>query len=272
MKKISSPHNPRLRSAIRLKTSRGRKTQRRIIIFGVREIRRAVESGIWPLEVFLSSDLIDQPDLDWASSHLEKSEVYDLPVELFGKLRYGERQDGMVAIAQRPELELRDIGLPKVPLVLVLESIEKPGNIGSVLRGADGAGANAVVMANPQCDPLHPNSIRSSLGTAFAVPLAIATNEQASQWIDANNLQLIIGTDSATTSYLSVDFCKPTAIVLGNESDGLSSFWLSHSSARAVSVPMNGHADSLNLSVASAIFCYEALRQRATAPPKQIEN
>ncbi len=263
MKTITSAQNPRLKAAVRLKTSRGRKIQRRIIIFGLRELQRAVQSGIKPLEVFMQPELLDASEADWVHS-LEDgvTAVYELPWQLFKKLKYGDRQDGVVAVAPRPELELSQIRLPAVPLIVVLESIEKPGNIGAVLRSADGAAASALVLSDPQCDPLHPNCIRASQGTVFSLPLATATNQEVERWLAGQGVQLLLATDDGTCNYTDVDFNQSSAVVFGNEAEGLSDFWTKHKTARTISIPMRGTADSLNISVAAAVILYESQRQR----------
>ncbi len=265
MKKISSSQNPRLKAAIRLKSSRGRKTQQRIIVFGYRELHRAIGSGIQPLEVFLSSDLLTPDELVALRAELAPhAEVYDLPATLMARLKYGDRCDGVVGIAQRPDLRLdrlkmHDTGGP--PLVVILESIEKPGNIGAVLRSVDGAGASAVILTDPQCDALHPNCIRASLGSVFSIPVAIAPNEEAIAWCRQRDLTIFSLTDSGQTRYTDVDWCLPIAIVLGSEASGLSKCWF-QPPCRTVAIPMQGIADSLNVSVAAGVVLYEAQRQR----------
>ncbi len=265
MKNITSPHNPRLKAAMRLKTSRGRKIQRRIIIFGYRELHRAVQSGIKILEVFMDGPRVTAEQFEWLESLQNPTTiVYELPSKLFAKLKYGERHDGLVAVAQRPKLDLAKLKLAEDPLVIVLEAVEKPGNIGAILRSADGAGASAMILAEPQCDPFHPNCIRSSLGTVFSMPLASATNQEIGHWCRAHDMQIICASDRSPKDYTSVDWTKATAIVFGNEAVGLSDFWFASPNAQAVSIPMNGVADSLNVSVAAGIMLYEARRQRSS--------
>ena len=265
MKKISSPQNPRLKNAIRLKTSRGRKTQRRIIVFGLREVERAIESGISPLEIFLSSELISDEDCDvFQQLSASGTDVYDLPAELMQRLKYGDRQVGVVLIAQRPELTLDKLALDDCPLVVILESVEKPGNIGAVLRSMDGAGATALILADPQCDLLHPNCIRASMGSVFTLPVAIATATEILDWAERNSLPLFAANDAAAQTYTEVDFCSSAAIAFGNEATGLSEAW-SAATITGISIPMAGISDSLNVSVAAAVMLFEARRQRGPA-------
>lgn len=262
MKKISSPQNPRLKNAIRLKTSRGRKTQRRIIVFGLREVQRALESGIQPLEVFLSREMLSDDDcLPFQEMAERGTVVYDLSATLMQRLKYGDRDVSAVLIAQRPELTLEKLSLEGCPLVVILESIEKPGNIGAVLRSMDGAGATALILADPQCDLLHPNCIRASMGSVFTLPVAIATAPEIVDWAQENSLPLYAARDAARRPYTEVNFSSPVAVAFGNEAAGLSEVWNAES-ITGISIPMAGISDSLNVSVAAAVMLFEARRQR----------
>lgn len=264
MKKITSQQNPRLKNAVRLKTSRGRKTQRRLIVFGLREVQRAIASGIQPLEIFLCSEMMTPAEVSRLQLDTSDStEFYDLPIELMQRLKYGDREVLIVAVAQRPELSLDKMALVDNPLVVILESIEKPGNIGAVLRSMDGAGASALILADPQCDVLHPNCIRASMGSAFTTPLAIATTAQTLAWCRENELETFAARDSAATSYVSTKLTGPIAIAFGNEATGLSPQWEAEG-VQGISIPMQGISDSLNVSVAVAVMLYEALRQRCS--------
>ncbi len=262
MKKISSPQNPRLKNAIRLKTSRGRKTQRRVIVFGLREVQRAIASGIQPLEIFLSQELVCEEDCQaLQAATAPTTEFYDLPAELMQRLKYGDREVSAVLIAQRPDLSLNKIVLDACPLVVILESIEKPGNIGAVLRSMDGAGASALILADPQCDLLHPNCIRASMGSVFTTPLAVATTPQILAWCQSQDLPVLAARDSATDCYTDVALNRPVALAFGNEASGLSSHW-GNADIDSIGIPMAGVSDSLNVSVAAAVVLFEARRQR----------
>lgn len=262
MKRITSAQNPRLRSAIRLKSSRGRKTQRRIIIFGLREVRRAMESGVLPLELFLATESLNQDDLQFlVDSSQQSCQVYELPLELMQRLRYGDRPVEVVAVAQRPDMSLDDFQPVAGRPVVILESIEKPGNIGAVLRSIDGAGGGGLILADPCCDVLHPNCIRASMGTVFTVPIAIADSGAIPAWCDQHSIPLFVATDAADRRYCHANLGRQVAIAFGNEGNGLSPFWLDGDFI-PLSIPMCGIADSLNVSVATAVMLYEAHRQR----------
>ncbi len=264
MKHITSAQNPRLKNAVRLKTSRGRKTQRRIIIFGRREVQRALASGIEPLELFLSSEMLSPGQIGQLELAVPGSTaVYDLPAELMQRLKYGERDLPVVAIAQRPDLSLENLKLTgPCPLVVILQSVEKPGNIGAVLRSMDGAGADALLLVEPGCDVYHPNCIRASMGSVFTIPLAVAEPEAVLDWCRHQGLQVLAARDSAAQDYTSLDWRSGIALALGNEAEGLSKE-LAAAEITGVRIPMQGISDSLNVSVAAAVILYEAARQRS---------
>lgn len=268
MKQITSAQNPRIKAAIRLKSTRGRKTQQRVIIFGAREVHRAIQSGIQPIEVFLCTGILESGKAAGLLTALPASTpVYDLPPEIMDKLRYGERQDGAVMVAQRPAMHLSALkldgpGESAPPLVVILESIEKPGNIGAILRSVDGAGASAVILADPRCDVLHPNCIRASMGSVFTIPIAVATAREALDYCLKRGLAVYCLTDQGNKRWSEVNWNVPAAVVLGNEADGLSDIWTGPPCV-PVSIPMKGVSDSLNVSVAAAVALYEAQRQRA---------
>jgi len=260
---ITSRQNPRVKDAVKLRDRRQRERRRRFLIDGARELCRAVTSGIRLVEVFICDELCTTPERQEARevARSSASEIFPVTPEVFDKLAYGERGEGIVAVAETPSCELEHLRLPAGPLVAVLENVEKPGNLGAVLRSADGAGVSAVVVVGQGTDVYNPNAIRASLGTIFALPLAVANAEAAFRWLTGRKLQIIAARGESTTPYTAVDFCCPSAIVLGSEAQGLSDRW-SGPAVAPVSLPMQGIADSLNVSVAAAVLFYEALRQR----------
>ena len=267
MKKITSANNPTLRKAIKLHESRGRRQQERIIVFGANEIRMARQASLSFCEVFVCEELIaDAGDENGVAKLVEELEsakvlVLDLPRELFHKVSFGNRNDGIVATAERPDTSLDNIKPLTDSLFVVLESIEKPGNIGAVFRSADAAGATAVLMADARCDSYHPNAIRSSLGTVFSMPCIVDSSSNIRDFLTRHNFQILAAKVDATNDYFSTDLTGATAIVLGSEHDGLGPVWQGDS-IRDVRIPMNGHADSLNVSVSAGIILFEAMRQR----------
>ncbi len=181
-------------------------------------------------------------------------------------LAFGDRNEGVVATVRIPDhaFDLDRLRLPPDPLVVVLEGVEKPGNLGAVLRSADGAGADAVIAADPRADLFNPNAIRASLGTIFAVPVAAGGSAAVRDGLRAVGVALVAARVDALTAYTEVDLRGPVAIVLGSETAGLSDCW-SGDATVPVRLPMLGVADSLNVSIAAAVLLYEARRQRGGA-------
>lgn len=268
MLKITSADNPRFKAARRLQSSRGRKSQERIIVYGAREILRAVRAGVECVEVFGDAISLASAEGQAVLEHLPAgADVLQLSSELMVKLAYGDRADSLVLVARRPGTDIKQIGVGNAtfsnsPLVVILERPEKPGNVGAVLRSADGAGASALLIADPQCDPFHPNAIRSSMGSVFTVPLAITSSEQAALWCESQRISVVALDDRARSTYSELDWTGPTALVLGNESQGLSANWRTDK-IQSAAIPMLGISDSLNVSVAASVVLYEALRQRS---------
>ena len=183
---------------------------------------------------------------------------------MFAKLAFGDRAEGVVGVAVTPEPVLEEIVLPESPLVFVLEGVEKPGNVGAMLRSADAAGVAAVIVANGATDLYNPNCIRASLGTVFTTAVCGTTSELTLDWLRARRLQILAARVGAERTYTDVDLTQPTAVVLGAEATGLSDAW-NADDVTPIGLPMHGVADSLNVSATAAIIAYEALRQRGPA-------
>jgi TrmH family RNA methyltransferase len=260
---ISSLQNPRVKDVIRLRDRRHRDKQQRILIDGVRELGRAIGAGIRLREVYFCPELgIDaqaQTVLDAASAC---AELISVTRPVFDRLAFGDRAEGVLGVAQMPTPSLDALVLPANPLVAVLEGVEKPGNVGAVLRSADAAGVSALVVADPRTDLYNPNTIRASLGTVFTVPVCMATVADTLAWLRQMGLKVYAARVDGSVPYTEVDYRIPAAVVLGSEAQGLSPAW-SHPDITAVSLPMLGVADSLNVSVTAAVLFYEALRQRS---------
>ncbi len=253
MQTITSPSNPRFKEALQLHTSRGRKKQNRIIVFGRREIDRAISEGITPDQIFVQSES--------EISSFDDQKVYQLPEKLFQKLSYGNRIEDAIMTAARPLTGLNSFNLKEEAFVTVLESIEKPGNLGGILRSADGSGVDGVIVANPVTDVYHPNSIRNSSGATFGLPIAVDSNENVLTKLQSSGFRILVASPNAESNFYDVDLRGKTAIVLGNEAQGVTDFW-SEAADEAFNIPMLGIADSLNVSVTAAIVMYESLRQR----------
>ena len=273
---ITSSQSKRFKNAVQLHRSRGRKKQNRIILFGARTIERAIISGVVPDEIFFragaehdaaSVKIIKQ----LAGTPAAERDFYLLSSVLFETLCYGDQQDGVIMTATRPstELETLDVvssgtahhGAAQDSLIVVCEQMEKPGNLGGILRSADGSGVSAVLLANPLTDSFHPNSIRNSSGAAFAVPTATGSTDAVLKWLSDRGYRLLIATPDAEETFHEKNLRGHVAIVLGNEAVGVSENFRS-AADESFKLPMLGVADSLNVSVTGAILMYEALRQR----------
>lgn len=261
---ISSPQNPRVKAALRLRDRRHREKQGRIVIDGAREIGRALAAGVQVTEAYVCPSLCRSEDALRALELVRTAgEVIEVTPAVFERLAFGERTDGLVVVAETPRRTLADLRLPalEAPLVAVIEGVEKPGNFGAILRSADGAGMSAVLAADPRTDLFNPNTIRASLGTVFLMPLAAADAAAALRWLAEQKLQIVAARVEGAVPYNRVDYSRPTAIVLGSEAEGLSDLWHG-AKITAVALPMCGVADSLNVSAAAAVLFYEARRQR----------
>ncbi len=263
---ITSLQNQRVKDAVRLRDRRGRQDQGRIIIDGTREIDRALNAGCAITELFVRQDDIVPTAIELLELKADACGAEIIPVtpQVFAKLAYGARAEGVVAIATPPNNSLADLQLGPTPLVAILEGVEKPGNVGAVIRSADGAGVAAVIVVDGATDLYNPNTIRASLGTAFSMPLLAAPAKTVRDWLMENRFQILAARVDAGTSYTQVSYQRATAVVLGSEATGLSDIWQGDA-VTSIKLPMRGVADSLNVSVTAALLFYEALRQADVA-------
>ena len=265
---ITSTKNPRVKAAIALRDRRTRDETGLTLVDGVRELARALAGGARAVEVFVVEHALDGAGAD-AVDLARSGGAAIVPVTggVLDRLGYGERSEGIVATVRIPDVSLDRLAgvLPPDPLVVVLEGVEKPGNLGAVLRSADAAGADAVVVADPRTDLFNPNAIRASLGTVFAVPVAAGSSEAVRAWLESAGIPMFAARVGAAVAYTEADLRGPAALVLGSEADGLTDAWAGPG-VTDVSLPMLGVADSLNVSVSAAVLLYEARRQRGNAP------
>lgn len=257
MEHITSQQNPRLKKALRLHSSRGRKQQSRIIIFGNREIERAVAAGVVIREVFASEKLLTTAR-EWFTH--TPTELFSITGEAMQRLQFGDRNEGMVAIADRPETDLASVPTD-LQIVVILEQVEKPGNIGAIIRSIDACGSGGLILADPKCDAYHPNAIRSGTGANFSLPIGVGNHDQVQDWLKKNSFRVLTAYLENAIDFFSQPLAAPTAIVLGNEALGLSENWRKPE-FQPVKLPMSGIADSLNVSVTASVMLYEAMRQR----------
>ncbi len=266
---LTSTANPRIKAVVRLRDRRDRDATGLAIVDGVREIRRAMDAGVELIEVFAAPSLVTSLEATALLAHVAATghtpTLVSEPVLV--RIAFGDRTDGIVAVIRMPRPALDQIASPTPPasaLIAVVEGVEKPGNLGAILRSADGAGLDAVVAADPRTDLANPNVIRASLGTIFARPVVEASTGDTLAWLRARGLTIVAARVDGATDYAAQDFRGPVAIVLGAEAEGLSDAWRAPD-VRAVRLPMLGVADSLNVSATAAVLFYEARRQRGGA-------
>jgi RNA methyltransferase, TrmH family len=263
---LTSTANPRVKAAVALRDRRERDRTGLTVVDGAREVRRALEAGASLVEAFVCEPLLAGPDARAVLDRLADSGVttHLVTETVFGRVTFGERAEGIVAVVRIPEIGVDELVVPVDPLVVVVEGVEKPGNLGAVLRSADGAGATAVIAADARTDPFNPNVIRASLGTAFSLPLVSASTPVTLDWLNARGIRVVAARIDGERLYADTDLTGPLAVALGAEHDGLTAAW-SASGIESVRLPMLGVADSLNVSVTAAVLLYEARRQRGLA-------
>jgi TrmH family RNA methyltransferase len=268
---IDSPANPRIKAALRLRERRERDTTGLTLIDGGREALRAIEAGAVVKSAFVCPPLLATREAQRVAEKVRQSfgsfgasiEYAEVSERAFERLAYGDRADGVVLVVRAPGARLADIELPAEPLVVVTEDVEKPGNVGAILRSADAVGADAVIAVGGT-DLFNPNVIRASVGTVFTVPVATASADETLAWLRERNLRVVASRVDAKRPHVEADLHGPLAIVLGSESAGLTDAWRGPD-VESVRLPMTGVADSLNVSVAAAVLLYEAWRQRHAA-------
>ena len=262
--KITSTANPRVKAAAKLRSSRERMAQNRFDINGLREIGRALDGGVPIGEFFVCDELCNDEACPPLLARLEKSGAarFDVPPAVYSVLAYGDRADGIIAVADITPRTLDDLRIGATPLIAVVEGVEKPGNLGAVLRSADGAGVSAVIVADGGSDLYNPNVIRASMGTVFTLPICVASNSDTLAWLRERKLAMYAARVDGSADYTACDYAGNCAIILGSESDGLSDAWRGED-ITPIRLPMRGIADSLNLSATAAVLFYEARRQRS---------
>lgn len=262
IEKIISLQNPRIKNLVRLSKARERKEQHLIVIEGYREIRMAIDFGFAIKELFYTSDINTSSDRERFLQILPKNcRIVEITKTVFEKIAYRENSDGLIALAVPRYLKADELILSSNPLILVLESVEKPGNLGAILRTADAAAIDVIMVCDPQTDIYNPNVIRSSLGCIFSKQVITCTSDEAMAFLKNKGINTYAAALTASKFYHETDFKDATAIVMGTEADGLTDFWLKGADNQ-VKIPMCGNVDSLNVSASAAILVFEAKRQR----------
>ena len=271
---ITSPSNPKLKYAVRLRTCSEREESGEMIVEGYRECRRALDSGYRPRAIFHCPDCYlkgeNEPALVEECARLG-AEVYTCSRQCFVKIAYKERPDGLLMIGPHVSVRLEDLKLTDNSLVIVAESVEKPGNLGTILRSADAAGAAAVIVCDRATDVHNPNVVRASTGSLFTVPIAEAGSDEAQSFLKERGFRILAATPHAERLHFEVDLSGKIAIALGAEQYGLTAKWMDGADLR-VRIPMLGVADSLNVSSAATILVYEAVRQRIAAGVAKVPD
>jgi TrmH family RNA methyltransferase len=263
---ITSTKNPRVKRTLELRERRDRDAQKLFLIEGYRELKRAADAKIQLEELFICTDLF----LGFNESTLiaqikaQGTTVYTCSENAFAKLSYRDRPDGLLGVAKQMQQTFTDLPKKAAPFFLIAESIEKPGNLGTILRSADAAGVDGVIVCDRCTDIYNPNVVRASVGTLFTIPVVEASTQETLDWLRQNQIQIVAATPDATLEFTEADFSGPVAIVVGTEQLGLSAPWFDAASIQ-VRIPMQGVADSLNVSSATTLLLYEVLRQRKYA-------
>ena len=248
---------------LELRDRRDRDEAGLFLVEGYREVRRALEKNIRLLELYFCPDWFlgeNEPALI-EQARQAGAQLFELSKEAFAKCAYRDRPDGLLAVAPQWKHGLADLKLSAVPFLLVVESIEKPGNLGTILRSADAAGVDGVIVCDAVTDVFNPNVVRSSTGVLFSVPIVVADSASVHAWLKQQGVRIVATTPDTPSLYTQVELRGPLAIVMGSEQYGLSDFWLKQSDL-LVRIPMAGQADSLNVAMATIITLFEAVRQR----------
>jgi TrmH family RNA methyltransferase len=252
---IVSQQNPKIKNVVALREkSKERNRQKLFPVEGRREIDMALAGGYTIESLFVCPELAED-------SYFYANRIYEVNRRVFDKIAYREDSDGLLALMKMKSCLLHDLKISTNPFIIILEAIEKPGNLGAILRTADAADVDAVIVCDPRSDLFNSNVIRSSLGCVFTVNTLASSSEETFRWLNENNIAIYVSDLEASTPYCNEDYTRASAIVMGTESTGVSDFWLKRADKR-IKIPMKGRVDSLNVSVSTAIITFEAMRQR----------
>jgi TrmH family RNA methyltransferase len=255
---ITSLQNPRVKHIVRLRDDkRQRREDGLMLVEGYDEVQLALAAGHQPRTIISAPELV--------SRQIDAVDAESITVNraVFEKISYRDNPDGWLGIFPIPQASLDDLKLSGSPLVIVAESVEKPGNLGAILRTADASRVDALLVCDPRVDVWNPNVVRASRGAVFSVPTVECDNASALDWLKKRAIRVVAATPSATEIYSDVNLTKPVAVAVGTEDEGLTDFWMSNADVQ-VKIPMLGRVNSLNVSVSTALIVYEAVRQRNT--------
>jgi len=268
---ITSAQNPKVKELLALQEkSKERRKKGLFVVEGRRELLHCIEAEFEPHTLFICRDILGDKDFDKILGAIEENfcgstyPIIEISRELYDKVAYRGGTEGIIAEMHCKELSLEGLKMKENPLVVVLESVEKPGNLGAVLRSADASGVDAVIVCDPLTDMYNPNLIRSSIGAIFTVPVATASSEDTIAWLKSKGIKIYTAQLQDSEWYYDTDMKGGTAIVMGTEATGLTNVWRDAADAH-IKIPMLGRLDSLNVSVSAAILMFEAVRQRKDA-------
>lgn len=257
MELITSAHNPKVKRLLALQQkSAERRSSGLFVVEGRREIERCINSGYQVDTLFWCPDIFGQEEPEVSGAR-----IFQVTADIYNKVAYRGGTEGVIAEVVCRQHTLQDLQLQKHPLVVVMESVEKPGNVGAILRSADAANVDAVIVCDPLCDLYNPNLIRASVGAFFSVPCVACTSEECIRWLKDNGIQILTAQLQDSYYYYETNMMRATAIVMGTEATGLTDKWRQAADAH-IRIPMLGIGDSLNVSVSAAILMFEAVRQR----------
>lgn len=260
---IESKQNPKIKSLVKLRERKQRDEAQLFLVEGYRELKRALNSAFTVEALYYCPELYRSSDFEDLIEASKKTGtvLYQVSRSIFEKISYRDGPDGLLAVAQQSTHALSATPLSPNPLIVVVEAIEKPGNLGAIMRSADSAGADALICCDCVIDIYNPNVIRASQGAFFSLPLFLSDSAAAVEFLRAHKINPITTTPGTDQLYWDVSFAGPTALIMGSEKEGLSEFWLGQNTPQ-VKIPQTGISDSLNVSVATSLVLYEALRQR----------
>lgn len=261
--RVTSLQNEKVKHVVKLRRRAHRDEQGLLIVEGERELRCALKNNRRPISLFYCRDFFADKNeaVLVGQCRAAGAEVISCAPQVFAKMAYREKPEGLLAIVPQIKLSLADLKLSPEPLLIVAEAIEKPGNLGTILRSSDAAGAAAVIVCDRCTDVNNPNVVRASTGAVFTIPVAETSSEETIKWLRAKKIQILAASPHANLEYTQVDFRRGTAIVVGEEHRGLSELWMKAADLQ-VRIPMRGQIDALNVAAATNILLFEAARQR----------
>ncbi len=266
---ITSAANPRIKHLVALRRRRVRDADAVTLVEGYEEVDLALSAGVRPMALYYSPDLVrqDAAGIEAMAGRAAAAggEVVTVSGQAFARIAYRESPDGWLAVVPALRADLASLSAGPRPLVLICQGVEKPGNLGAILRTADAAHVDALLVCDPRVDLWNPNVVRASRGAVFSVPAVEGENASAWEWLKRRGLRVLAATPSAQTLYTDANMREPLAVAVGTEDEGLTDFWLSRADLK-IKIPMMGKVNSLNVSVSTALILYEAVRQRDSRP------